>query len=138
MLQRGRKSSVALEIRNPAAVLERVERPRAPHDLTDEETEVWAAIVDAEPAEWFTQATLPLLSQYCRHAMHARRISELLEKATSDPQLAVKDYERLLKMQARESSTMKVLATSMRLSQQSTTNHRGNKTPQASRKPWEG
>lgn len=137
MQQRGRKSSAALEI-TTTSVLERVERPKAPHDLTDEEIEVWAAVVASEPADWFSPATLPLLSQYCRHAVHARRIAELLEKATGDEKLAITDYERLLKMQQRESAMLKTLATSMRISQQSTTNHRGNKTKSAARKPWEG
>ena len=43
---------------------------------------------------------------------------------------------RLLKMQQRESVVVALLATKMRLSQQSTTNHRGNKRPTAT-KPWE-
>lgn len=139
MRQRGRKSGTALEIQaSSVAVLDRVERPKAPHDLTDEETEVWASVVESEAADWFTPATLPLLTQYCRHVVHARRIAELLERATSDPALAVQDYERLLKMQQRESVVLKALATSMRISQQSTTNHRGNKVQTAKRKPWEG
>jgi hypothetical protein len=40
-------------------------------------------------------------------------------------------------MQERESRAIAMLATKMRIAQQSTTNHRGNKRPSAARKPWE-
>lgn len=144
MKQRGRVSSSALEI-IPSSPIDRVERLRPPHDLTDEETEVWANVVNSEPADWFTASTGPLLAQYSRHVVHARRVAELLEKALSDidqktklPTLKVEDYDRLLRMQERESGAISMLATKMRIAQQSTTNHRGNKKPSASRKPWEG
>jgi hypothetical protein len=50
--------------------------------------------------------------------------------------LAVQDYDRLLHMQDRESRAIAMLATKMRISQQSTTNHRGN-SKKSPRKPWE-
>lgn len=136
MQKRGRASAASLTI-SAVGPIEVVERQRPPHDLTDEEVEVWAAVVGAEPADWFSPSTVPLLAQYCRHVIHARRIAELIERATSDPELAVKDYDRLLKMQDRESRAIASLATKMRVSQQATTNHRGNKRPSAPKKPWE-
>ena len=142
MKQRGRVSTAAAELVPLARPLDRVERLSAPHELTDEETEVWVAVINAEPADWFSPSTGPLLAQLCRHVVHARRIAELLEKATShideetkQRTLSVEDYDRLLKMQERESRVITTLATKMRLSQQSTTNHRGNKKPSASRRP---
>jgi hypothetical protein len=138
MAVRGRKSAASLAIAQVVAPLETVERQRPPHDLTDEEVEVWAAIVGAEAADWFTPSTVPLLAQYCKHTINARRVSELIERATSDPELSVRDYDRLLVMQARESQILATLATKMRIAQQSTTNHRGNHKPSAARKPWEG
>jgi cell division protein ZapA (FtsZ GTPase activity inhibitor) len=48
---------------------------------------------------------------------------------------AVKAFDRLQKMQEREGRAIASLATKMRISQQATTNHRGNKIE--SRKPWE-
>lgn len=138
MKQRGRQSVAALEIMaTTTSVLERVPRQKPPHDLTDEETEVWAAVVGTEPADWFSPSTVPLLAQYCRHVVHARRVAELVERALSDPELSIKDYDRLLKMQERESRAIAALATKMRVSQQATTNHRGNKKSGVSRKPWE-
>jgi hypothetical protein len=133
---RGRTSAASLTVAKVSPV-ETVERQRPPHDLSDEEVEVWSAVVNSEPADWFSPGNVPLLSQYCRHTIHARRIAELIERATADPDLPVSAYDRLLKMQDRESRAIASLATKMRISQQATTNHRGNKKPTAARKPWE-
>lgn len=140
---RGRKSSAALEISSPGR-LETIQRQRPPHHLTDEEVEVWHSVVNSESADWFTPSNAPMLAQYCRHVVTAHRIAELIERATSDidpktkkPTLKVSAYDRLLKMQERESRCIASLATKMRISQQATTNHRGNKKPSASSKPWE-
>jgi hypothetical protein len=137
MSKRGRVSAAALEI---AAVspIEMVARQRPPHDLTDEEVEVWSAVVNDQAADWFSPSTVPMLAAFCRHTVQARRVAELIEKATGDPELSIQDYDRLLKMQERESRAISSLATKMRISQQATTNHRGNKKPNAARKPWEG
>jgi len=117
--------------------IEITERQRAPHDLNDEETEVWTEVVSSEAADWFTVATRPLLAQYCRHVVQSRRVAELLERALSDKNLEIRDYNQLLKMQDRESRAISMLATKMRVSPQSTTNHRGNRQKTLVRKPWE-
>lgn len=135
MTKRGRVSAAALEIQ--ARPLEVIPRQRAPHDLNDEETEIWAAVVNSQPADWFSPATVPLLTQYCRAVVQARRVAELIEKATADPELTVKDYDRLLKMQVRQSASVASLATKMRISQQATINKRANQIQAAPRKPWE-
>lgn len=133
--KRGRKSLASLTI--VSGVTDIVERQRAPHDLNDEETEVWASVVNTFDADWFTPATVPLLAQYCRHAVHARRIAELLDKSMSDPEMPIGAYAALLKVQRAESAMLATLATKMRISQQATTNHRGNSIKTASKKPWE-
>jgi hypothetical protein len=135
MKQRGRLSADALAI--TSKVFDRVERLRPPPELTDEEVEIWAGVVNSQPADWLSPGAAPLLAQYCRHVVQAKRVAALIEQATSDVELGVKDYERLLKMQQRESVVVAHLATKMRLSQQATTNHRGNKRPTVTRKPWE-
>lgn len=141
--KRGRKSAAALEMPSVSA-LTVVQRPMCPHDLTDEESEVWFAVVNRLPADWFPVETHPLLTQYCRSVIQARRVAELIERATSDlnletnePTLSVAGYDRLLKMQARCSASIAMLATKMRISQQATTNHRGNKKAVTPKKPWE-
>lgn len=136
MGNRGRKSADALLI--ATSPIQAIDRQRPPHDLTDEEVEVWASVVAAEPADWFSASTRPLLAQYCRHVIQARRVAELIERATGDPDLEVRDYQRLLHMQDTETKAIALLATKMRLSQQSTTNHRGNPKRQSLMKnPWE-
>lgn len=137
--KRGRKSAASLQVMATASVLETVPRLQAPHDLTDEEVVVWAAVTATKPADWFDDAAVPLLSQYCRHSVQARRIAEMIERATSDQQLHIADYDRLLKMQQRESAVLSTLSTKLRISPHSQTNHRGNKVPTSGiKKPWEG
>jgi hypothetical protein len=80
----------------------------------------------------------------------ARRAAELikaLEASTAEMsavdganQLAITlsasaEFDRLLKMQERESRVIASLATKMRITQQATTNHRGNRIE--SKKLWE-
>jgi hypothetical protein len=78
------------------------------------------------------------LAQYCRHAVQTNRIAELIERATSDPALHPADYERLLRMQIKESMALSVLGTKMRITPQATTNHRGNKIARGPGKPpWD-
>lgn len=132
---RGRVSSAELIVAKP---LDSVARQQAPHDLTDEETEVWAAVVNAEPADWLSPSSVPLLAQFCRHAIAARKIAELIEKATGDKELKVRDYDRLLGMQERESRAIATLSQKLRISPHSQTNHRGNKIKGPPAKPWEG
>lgn len=143
MQKRGRKSAASLEIAT-ASRIETIARPTCPHDLNDEESEIWFTVVNRLPADWFPAETHPLLIQYCRTVVQSRRVAELIEKATSDldpetkePTLSVAGYDRLLKMQARQSATLAMLATKMRISQQATTNHRGNKKQISPKKPWE-
>lgn len=112
----------------------RLERPTAPHDLTDEETEIWAGVVESLPIDWFGPATIPLLVQYCRHAVQARRLGQLIEKATGKKTLMLGDYNQLLKMQHRESMALAALATKMRLSQQSTYDKSKKKPTQSAQK----
>ena len=136
MKQRGRVGTSALEVL-AIAPTDIVARQLAPHDLTDEETEVWVSIVNHESADWFSPSTVPLLRQYCRHTIAARKVAELILRAESDQTLTINDRQRLYAMQAQESKTLCTLATKLRISQHSQTNHRGNKKS-AAKKPWEG
>ena len=77
---RGRVSGAALEI-STVTPMGSVERPKAPHDLTDEEIVEWVAVVNNEAADHFTQSTLPLLTQYCRHIVGARVAREYRKRA---------------------------------------------------------
>jgi hypothetical protein len=134
-MKRGRPSAASLEVIHHSPI-DAVARQSAPHELTDEQCEVWAAVVNTEPADWFSPSNVHLLAQYCRHAVSARHIAELIERAIGDPDLKARDYSKLLEMQARESACMCSLSQKLRISPHSQTNHRGNKKAKAS-KPWE-
>jgi len=130
-MQRGRRSAAALAV-VPASPLETVQRQKAPYELNDEETEIWEAVVGDYAADWFSPSTVPLLTAYCRHTIQARRVAELIEKAIGNPDLAVQDYDRLLKMQERESRAISALASRMRIAQQATRSDSAkNKPPKA-------
>lgn len=134
--KRGRRSSADLSI-VPVTPLGAVERVRPPADLTDEQVEVWVAVVNSQAADWFDESTAPLLAQYCRHVIEAKRLARMREQSDGFKEFSLEDLDLLLRMQERESRAVAMLATKMRLSQQSTTNHRGNKKPTAARKLWE-
>jgi hypothetical protein len=118
-------------------VVDRQERVRVPDDLTRYEGEVWVSVVNSEPADWFTPATIPLLTQYCRHTIYARQNAEMIERCRENAESTWYEMEKLLNMQVKQSAILVTLATNMRLSQQSTTNHRGNRKPRASTKLWD-
>jgi len=113
-----------------------MERPKPPSELTDEQADEWRAVVERLPAEWFPRETHGLLTQYCRHVVAARRLSQLIEQAETCDPVDVEGYDRLLKMQEREGRAMSSLATRMRLSQQ-TTYDKSKKKPSTTRKPWD-
>jgi hypothetical protein len=142
MASRGRKSTAELTTAKPdAEVLSVVRRPDAPLDLTPEEAEVWAETVDAMPADWFPRETWPLLRQFCRHTITARRVSQLIDAASSREAVDVIELRDLMAMQAKETAALKALSASMRLSQQASYSARGaggeksRRTPV--KRPWE-
>mgnify|MGYP006935480727 CR=1 FL=1 len=133
---RGRVSAASMEIAG-AQTVQKVQRPDAPYDLTDEQTDEWWAVVNRLPADWFPRETHGLLAQYCRHVVAARRVASLItamEKAGGD--LNIADYDRLMKMQEREGRAMSSLASRMRINQQSTRSDKTKKPLQMER-PWE-
>ncbi len=116
--KRGRKSSedVAMELVGNA--VEVIDRPDAPLNLTPEETDEWVATVEAMPADWFSRETWPLLAQWCRHTVTARRVSQMIDHAMAREEIDSAEVKDLLGMQAKETASLKALASSMRLSQQ--------------------
>lgn len=136
MEQRGRKSSAALTI-VPSSPVVAVTRPSAPDDLTNEQAEEWTAVINRLPADWFPRETHGLLASYCRHVVAGRRIAQLIANAEKSKALDLDEYDKLLKMQERESRAASSLATRMRLTQQTTyipTKKKGGPTIEM---PWD-
>lgn len=142
MASRGRKSTAELTTATPdMGVLSVVRRPDAPLDLTPDEAEVWSETVDALPADWFPRETWPLLRQFCRHTITARKVALLIDQATSRKDVDVIELRELMAMQAKETSALKALSASMRLSQQASYSARGAGGEKSRRttvkRPWE-
>src|SRR5690625_1031696 len=138
MKQRGRKCAGELAVASPVLVQP---RPDAPVELTPEQAGVWNEVVDALQADWFLAESHPLLVQYCRHTIEARRIAQLIDHECAREELDVATYAALLRMQAREPTALKSMASSMRLSQQSSRRDDNSATAKKNRtgtRPWEG
>src|SRR6478736_3669311 len=114
MHQRGRKSAAALSV---VAQAETPSRPQAPANLMPEAAAEWRAIVDRMPADWFTRETHGLLAAYCKHIVSARHVGQLIEAERAAGALDLVRYDKLLRMQERESRAMSSLGTRMRLTQ---------------------
>ena len=132
---RGRPSAAALEIAAPGKI-ETVQRPDAPYDLTDEQSEEWWAVVNRLPADWFPRETHGVLAQYCRHVVTARRVAQLVAACEADVDMDLDQYDQLLRMQEREGRALSSLATRLRITQQSTVSAK-TKKPGPVKRPWE-
>lgn len=122
-----------------AGAVSRLERPSPPSELTEEQAVEWWAVVNRMPANYFPRETHPLLVQYCRHVVQARRVAQLITATESSPSLDVEVYGKLLKLQEAEGRAISSLATRMRLTQQATVNAKVQKPLDlgAAKKPWE-
>ena len=117
MKQRGRKSAAKLSI-VPAKV---DERPTAPESLLPEEREFWTAIVNARPVDFFDDASIPLLKEYCRLTSQVELMTEAIEDFEPEWLLTedgVKRYKMLAGIRDQGQGRMIALARSMRLTQQ--------------------
>jgi len=121
-----------------------VERPEPPYELTDEQADEWRLIVGGLPADWFPRETHGLLAQYVRHRVSAKRIAMLLAEIETpgrtrdgDTGLDLEAYDRLLRMQERESRALASLATKMRLSQQTQYLKTKKRDVLLGKPPWE-
>lgn len=135
-----RVSSAALSVVKQG--LETFRRPTAPYDLTDDQAEIWRDIVESSPPDWFPVETYHSLVQYCRLISRSRVIAAQTNAIENSKDFTPGSYYfQLLRMEMAISQTMKVLATSMRLTQGSTT-RKANAVKQTGkmltqRKPWD-
>jgi hypothetical protein len=135
---RGRKSLAQIETAGAVAI---VRRPDAPLDLTPEESDVWTETVEAMPADWFPRETFPLLRQWCRHTVLARRVAQLIDAECAREEVDIPTVRLLQQMQVSETSALKAMAAAMRLSQQASYSARGAGGEKSRRttakRPWE-
>ena len=134
MKQRGRKPKLAIV--NGSAV-SAVHRPEPLAEMTNEQRIEWILVVNSLPADWFPDQTHKVLAQYCRHAVTGRHVSQMIEKIELADVIDVVEYDKLLKMQERESRMIVSLATKMRITQQTTYHPEKTKSATVIRPPWE-
>jgi hypothetical protein len=132
-----RRSAAALALIGPTGI-ETLERPKPPEYLSDEEASEWRSVVNSQAADWFGRETHALLVQQCRHTIAARRIAQIKSSMEADTENFDLDaYDRVLKMQERETRALCSLTTKMRLAQQ-TSYDKSHKKPKTSQKrPWD-
>lgn len=87
--------------------------------------------MNGHPPDWFEAGALPVLVQLCRHIVIGNRLAEMIEWAEEADEMLP-----LLKEQRAESDIVRRLATSLRITPQALTNHRGNKNSSSTNKPW--
>lgn len=135
---RGRESIASLEVVRPENAITALTRPAPPDHLTDEQASEWESVVGRLPADWFPRETHGLLAQYCCHVVTGRHIAAMIEnfKAGEQGERWLEEYDRLLKMQERESRAVCALARGMRISQQSLYSQ-NRKRGTTVKKPWE-
>jgi hypothetical protein len=131
--KRGRKSHADLLTPKALSVYPRLPMPP---ELSGDEAEVFLDIINTAEGDWFTRANLPLLVQYCRHVVQARRVAELIESCVERRETTLAYYRVLLAEQRAETAAIAALSVKMRLAQQSTRNNRGN-PPRTTLPPWE-
>jgi hypothetical protein len=131
--KRGRKSHADLLTPKALSVYPRLPMPP---ELSGDEAEVFLDIINTAEGDWFTRANLPLLVQYVRHIVQARRLAELIENCVGRSETALPYYLSLLAAQRAETAAIATLSVKMRVAQQSMRNNRGN-PPRTEPPPWE-
>ncbi len=111
MIQRGRKSGASLalvgdEASSPARL------PVPPEHLTDEQGLIWRTVMASPISTVIRPEAYPILEEYCRASVNARRIAALIEQVSEDD---LDSFDRLLNMQARAQRAMSSLAEKLRL-----------------------
>ncbi len=144
MRTRGRRSAAETAIVVTGAF---GQRPEPPPQLTERQAEIWREVVASEDVAFFSSAALRgLLADYCRHRDAVEKISEQINKATSKSwprtRPAVGKYQLLLRMRAEEVRGAGMLATKLRLTNQSryvphAAARAAQKAPKAAGMPWE-
>lgn len=140
MKQRGRKSAAEVEATGLAPVSEQG-RPDADYSLTDEQAEVWHAVLEALPAGWIGAEALPVLAAYARTTVHLRRLGMLITQEEGSDEFDPRHYAALIRAHGQAAQILKTLATSLRLTPQSRLRaERAARTIDGHRtgpKPWE-
>lgn len=129
MRQRGRKSAAALRLVHS----DDDPRPEGPDSLTREQRELWDSIIRAVPKDWFSAENMPLLEQYCVLIDRTRAVNKKL----NGEKIGTNIYFRLLSLEHKFTRHLAMLATKMRIAQQSTYDKSRRKGAKDLRPAWD-
>jgi hypothetical protein len=93
-----------------------VNRVPTPAGLSKKERDLWRAVVDSKPAEWFGPDSAPVLTEYVRAAVLCDQLARMVDQALKGQGA---DLKTALDLRDREARRLAALATKMRLTQQS-------------------
>lgn len=114
--KRGRKSAAQELTPN---VIQLPGKHRSPRELNSEECVIWDAVIDAHERDWIQRDQFPVLVQYCKHVITARRVSQMIRAEEAGEEFDTDAYLKLLAAQERESRAVTALARSLRITNQS-------------------
>lgn len=140
MAKRGRRSAASLNVVSVSFGA----RPGAPVELTAAQAKIWVDTCATEAPAFFGSAALRgLLADYCRHRESADMLSGLIDKMgpgdLATPEGA-KRYYSLLRARDLESRAVSMVATKLRITNQSRYAARGAARAAANApaaRPWE-
>ncbi|WP_157958567.1 hypothetical protein [Salinicola sp. CPA57] len=122
------------------------QRIAPPADLTKNEQSIFQDLVNQLPASWFNKTHISMMCQYCRHVSTSQMIAYQLQQLTAQQLLneeGLTRFDKLSKMQERETRAITTLMRSMRLTHQATYDHKTSHTAKHAagqaidKKPWE-
>jgi hypothetical protein len=129
-----RRSAAAESTRVIGAIGHRLPPPRG---LSKAERDLWTAITDSKPADWFGADSAPVLREYVRAAVVCDRLADLVEQAFKGEGDEIK---AALDLRDKESRRLMSLGTKLRLTIQSRHSPRTAETANrraAGRRPWQ-
>jgi hypothetical protein len=112
---RGRTSAAALSV----IAVDELARPEPPEELDADEAKEWREIAAALPPTWFGRETSPILVQYCKLIVRIRGLSIKIKQLEKKKDFDVVSYNRLVQTEQTQTRLMLLLATKMRITQQS-------------------
>jgi hypothetical protein len=92
-------------------------RPEPHEDLDADEAKIWRHVVRRMPADWFPPETHVLLLMYCKQVAGLPYIDKLIAEARKANNH--KEWKQLVSLRRLECKSIAMLATKMRLAQQS-------------------
>ena len=122
MAPRGRQSAEARSAFATMTTLERGTRPEPPKDLSPVEAKIWCDVVLQMPVDWFPPETHTILERYCKHVASIKFLDRVIADIENAQKPDMGKWHKAANARSRESQLIGILATKMRLTQQSSYN----------------